>query len=330
MRMIFVGDEWDYGDPSRGHSFEWDTFYQTLLHAGHEVHMLDVGKFRGAEPEHVHASVRALVERVEPEVVFCVLYSDEIPPQVLASVRDDDGVPVINWFCDDHWRYEDFSRRFAPSLTLSVTTSSTAASRYESDGFPHLFSQWGFAHTVYGVHPPVREPKGTIAFVGQPYGNRTRSMEAVSRGISSLGELQAYGHGTPNGRLSAEEMIMLFNRSTASLNFSSSWQPELRTRLKKLQLLPRRLPPQLKARVFEVTGAGGLLVTESSEDLSRYFRPGEEIVVFESISELVDVARRALEDPEWRYKVATAGFQRCIDEHTMTQRLQEVFESDHL
>jgi spore maturation protein CgeB len=121
-------------------------------------------------------------------------------------------------------------------------------------------------------------------------------------------------------------MIALFNAAAAAVNFSSSWQPGLLGRLRRRQLLPRRVPPQLKARVFEVTGAGGLLLTEPSEDLGLYFKSGEEIATFRDVDELTTLATRAVEDREWRYSVASAGCARCQREHTMSRRLADVFE----
>ena len=327
MRISFIGAEWDYGDPKRGHSFEYDTFFQTLQKDGHEVTLLDVGALRNKSTEEVERVVRSSVEAARPELVFCFLFEKEVPPEVLAKVRERDAVPVINWFADDHWRYDDFSRLYAPALTLSVTTSSEAASRYSDDGYPHLFSQWGYADKLYGT-PPIRDEfEEGIVFVGQPYGDRARSLENLGAKLPDGSSVALYGHGTAKGRTTPTRMIELFNRSAASVNFSSSWQPGFLSRLKRRQLRRRHVPPQLKARVFEVTGAGGLLLTQPSEDLPLYFKKDEEIIVFESDAELAEAARKAIVDPEWRRRVASAGAARCRAEHTITHRLNDVFEA---
>jgi spore maturation protein CgeB len=88
---------------------------------------------------------------------------------------------VVNWFCDDHWRYDAFSRKLAPALTLSVTTSSAAAEQYERDGFRHLMSQWGYADKSYGAPTPTQTPAAEIVFVGQPYGSRARALRRSRR-----------------------------------------------------------------------------------------------------------------------------------------------------
>jgi spore maturation protein CgeB len=325
MRILFVGAEWDYGDPRRGHSFEFDTFLQTLQRDGHDTTLLDVGAFRNSPKNEVETAVRSSVHSNQPDVVFCFLFEQEIPPEVLATVRDKDGLPVVNWFADDHWRYDNFSRLYAPALTLSVTTSSRAAARYAADGYPHLFSQWGYADKVYGSPTPVAEPDQSIVFVGQPYGDRAKALDKLAASLPGTTTVEIYGHGTANGRITPVRMIELFNRSAGSVNFSSSWQPGLRSRLKRRQLRRRTVPPQLKARVFEVTGAGGLLITQPSEDLPLYFKKDEEIVIFESDSELADAAGEAVTNAEWRHRLSSAGAARCLGQHTMTHRLNDVF-----
>jgi spore maturation protein CgeB len=327
MRIVLVADQWDYGDPARGRSFEWDTFHQTLIADGHNVLLFDLASARKQDDKATDTELRGAVAAHEAEIVLCILFEDEIDVRTLAAIKDTDRVPVVNWFCDDHWRYDAFSRKLAPALTLSVTTSSSAAQKYERDGFPHLMSQWGYANKSYGSPPPEMTPRSDIVFVGQPYGSRAKILTALEGALPAGSELKRFGFGTPNGRVTSSEMIALFNTSAGSINFSSSWQPNLLGRLRRRQLLPRRVPPQLKARVFEVTGAGGFLLTESSEDLPLYFKAGEEVSIFDNVDELTVLARRAIQDPEWRYSVTRAGFERCHAEHTMSHRLNDVFQA---
>jgi spore maturation protein CgeB len=326
LKITLVASEWDYGDQGRGRSFEWYAFHETLRLDGHELSLFDaVAAQRSRE-----ATQRLLLEHVDafaPDVVLCVLFKDEVTPSTLRIVRDEMGIPVVNWFCDDHWRYDEFSRRIAPSLTLSVTTSSAAAARYQRDGFPILHCQWGYADKVFGV--PVRSgaPPARIVFVGQLYGKRSQLISSLSDGLGTSAAVDVYGFGSSNGRASAHEMIRLFAESAASLNFSSSWRPGLLGRLRRRQW--RRVPTslQLKARVFEVTGAGGLLLTEPSDDLELHFRPGQEVLVYRSAEELVELARQILDDLAGCEAIRRLGQARCLAEHTMSQRLSRVLEA---
>lgn len=82
---------------------------------------------------------------------------------------------------------------------------------------------------------------------------------------------------------------------------------------------------QIKARVFEVPGAGGFLMTENAERLDQFYRVGKEIVVYEGISDLVDKITYYLSHVEERDRIAMAGHVRTKVEHTYELRFQNLF-----
>jgi spore maturation protein CgeB len=77
--------------------------------------------------------------------------------------------------------------------------------------------------------------------------------------------------------------------------------------------------------VFEVPACGGLLLSERAPGLERYFAIGEEILVFESGSDLVRTIRGLLQDEPRRASIARAGFERTLRDHTWAQRLASIF-----
>ena len=81
---------------------------------------------------------------------------------------------------------------------------------------------------------------------------------------------------------------------------------------------------QIKARVFEVPGAGGFLMTENAESLDRFYRAGKEIVVYEGISDLADKITYFLSHVEERDRIAMAGHVRTREEHTYELRFQNL------
>jgi spore maturation protein CgeB len=83
---------------------------------------------------------------------------------------------------------------------------------------------------------------------------------------------------------------------------------------------------QIKARVFEVPGAGGFLMTESAENLDRFYRAGEEIVVYEGISDLADRIAYFLGHQEERDRIAMAGHVRTTLEHTYDARFRQLLD----
>jgi spore maturation protein CgeB len=151
--------------------------------------------------------------------------------------------------------------------------------------------------------------------VGSCYGNRQEWILALKeQGI----DVVCFGHGWKNGPVRSEEIPRIMRESVVSLNFGDSG------------MVMRGLVPvrsrQIKARVFEVPGAGGFLVTENAENLDQFFRVGEEIVVYEGISDLADKITFFLAHPEERDRIAMAGHVRTRNEHTYDARFRRLLE----
>jgi hypothetical protein len=77
-------------------------------------------------------------------------------------------------------------------------------------------------------------------------------------------------------------------------------------------------------RLFEGTGMGALLVTELGKNTSDLFEPGNEILTYESIEEAVKVTKKALSDFENYSRVAKAGQQRTLTQHTFKNRAKDL------
>ncbi len=324
-RVLVVAPRWDYGDRLRGNSFEYDCFGPAITTLSTCITYFDSLILRGLSQAAQYDRLHEAAAQIDATAVFCVLFRDELDPAALSRLRDQDRVPVVNWFCDDHWRYAKFSRHLAPHLSLSVTTDAGAVERYRADGFPVLKSQWGVpSHAVAGMEVH-QSPHDRLVFVGQAYGARASLLATLEERLEPT-QLEVYGFGSANGRLSASQMYSTFNSSLASLNFSDSWNGRLREAVGRVVPSVRR-SRQLKARTFEVAGAGGVLITQQAPELERYFEIGTEVHVAESASDIVEIVRMLAVDKEARTRMATAARLRALSEHTMERRLKQVFDA---
>lgn len=78
-------------------------------------------------------------------------------------------------------------------------------------------------------------------------------------------------------------------------------------------------------RMFEVTSVGSLLLTEHDDSVSRYFIPGEEVVTFKDIPDLIDKIYYYLEHEEERRAIAERGRLRCQAEHSLSQKVKRLY-----
>lgn len=79
-------------------------------------------------------------------------------------------------------------------------------------------------------------------------------------------------------------------------------------------------------RMLEVTGVGRLLLAEHYENLNKYFKFGSEIETFRSVDELVEKVRYFKQHPDLCEQIATRGHLRCMQEHSMETRVEQLHE----
>lgn len=77
-------------------------------------------------------------------------------------------------------------------------------------------------------------------------------------------------------------------------------------------------------RIFEATGSGVFLLTEHFANISKYFDIGKEVETFTDRKELIDKIDYFLAHPEKREEIAAQGQARCLKDHSMERRVQEL------
>lgn len=82
----------------------------------------------------------------------------------------------------------------------------------------------------------------------------------------------------------------------------------------------------VNVRMFEVTAAGALLLTDHKKNIRELFEPDSEILTYSSPAECIDKLRWALEHPEDARKIALAGQQRTLKDHSVEKRVELLFE----
>jgi spore maturation protein CgeB len=313
-RILYCALGDDYGDPSRGPSFERESFEDTLRHMPVEmIHFDPARELREHGYWTANRRLWDLASTWRPDVLLCVMFEEQIDRTVVARITRELPTATVGWFCDDHWRFARYSRFWAGAFNWVVTTDENAVARYKAAGQSHVhLSQWAANHFAY--HPVKAARSYDVTFVGQPHANRAALVGYLRRhGV----RVNTWGRGWPEGRLSQAEMIEVFSASKVSLNFSSS-----------SAVLPWRTTaaPQIKGRVFEVPACGGLLLTEYAPGLEKYFRLEEEIVSFHGRRSMLRKVRWLLAHDEERASIAAAGLRRTLREHTYEKRLAEILD----
>lgn len=314
MRILFITGSYSYGDTKRGEAYEHQNFLPALRRLGHEVEVLDSLE-RSTYPGFVdlNRAVLAKVEDWRPEVILFVPVLYEIWNETWDIIRRSGIAASICWGADDSWKYVQTSRFVARHFDGCVTTYRDKVAMFHNDGYDRVLeSQWAADATRTMPPLPSSECEFHVTFIGTRYGNRSKFVQSLTNaGI----RVDCFGHGWPNGPIAGERIAPILRNSRISLNFSGSgkW-------IERFQPKNR----QLKARVFEVPGAGGFLLSEWAPGIERFYDTEREIATFRTNDELLEKARFYLSHPEIRDACAEAAFSRTVRDHTYDLRMGDL------
>ncbi len=348
MKILFIATKYDYGNPSRGLSYEYYNFWDTLVRMNNKMHsvkyfpydemILKYGK------EKMNRMLLETVRKDRPDLCFFV-FSYEIGKETVREISKS-GAVTYSWFSDDIWRFESFSRYYAPLFDYVSTTDYAAMDKYNAIHYKNaILTQFACNHFLY--KPQKSKKNHNVTFIGQKYGSRGEIADAVEQ--KGFG-LECWGGGWPKGRVSQKEMIEIFSNSRININLSASspstkatlkdiaaiflrkdmdrkiraygykeWIPRMMLRVKKQQR------QQIKGRTFEISGCGGFQLSDYAEGLERYYDLNREIRIFNDANDLIKNIGYYLENDEERKKIALSGYRRTMKEHTYEKRFNRIF-----
>ena len=77
-------------------------------------------------------------------------------------------------------------------------------------------------------------------------------------------------------------------------------------------------------RLYEATGVGTLLITDAKANLAELFEPDKEVVGYTDEDDLVNKIHHYLANEEERARIARAGQERTLRDHTYAERMREL------
>ena len=317
MKILCVFGRHAYGDPARGEGYEHANFLPAFAALGHQVELFDSFD-RQQYRDFADLNLR-LIEHVrayQPDVIFCVLMSYEVWFETLDLIRSKSPAAVVNWGTDDSWKFLQFSRYLAGHVDLHVMTHAASMSEAAKLGIKNVMaSQWAAASSRLAEPLPSSACEYDVSFVGAAYGNRRARVQAMARRGT---DVTCFGHGWERGPVGSRDVGRIYRSSRISLNFADSGLQLSGTSLARSR--------QIKARTFEVPGAGGFLLSEVSESLAQYFRIGEEMITYRDDDELAEKIRYFLNHPDERDAIARTGHQRVLREHLYEARFAPILQ----
>ena len=306
MKVLCVFGKYQYGKRERGLSTEYFSFVPAFESLGIDVVFFDSwDKSLYSNFTELNKSLIKTVKNEKPDIIFSVQLGYEIWLETWDYIRANFNCKTINWCTDDSWKYKEHSKFLAPYFDLMVTTYEEFLPLYYNQGANVVLSGW--AVPVQWVRRPklAKDCKYQVSFVGTAHGDRKNKIEYLtSKGI----DVECFGYGWKNGPIEADKIPEIFQNSIISLNFSNS-----------------KGENQIKARVFEVTGSGGFLLTENAKNLNKIFEENE-ISIFEDLDECVYKINYFLQNFDKRDEMVNNSFKKCFNNYTYANRLKEILD----
>lgn len=348
MKILYVATKYDYGKPELGLSYEHYNFYETFVNMNggvNEVIYFPIDEImRQKGREDMNIALLDAAYKNKPDLVFFSNGGEEIKKEVIQEITQKSGAITLNWLFDDHWKFDNYSRYWAPLYHWVTTTDPLSIEKYHRIGYKNILNTpQGCNHFVY---KPLNLPKiYEVSFVGRPHGNRKQVIERIRKADI---DVRCWGEGWPTGHIPQEDMLKVFSQSKINLNLTKSsgivWKEIASIFLKKSYDNSLRIShpkywvnnfksflgtfrEQLKGRTFEIPGCGGFMLTGWADNLDKYYEIGKEIVVFRNTKDLIKKINYYLEHDEERERITKAGYERTLKDHTYEKRFNEIFKA---
>ncbi len=119
-----------------------------------------------------------------------------------------------------------------------------------------------------------------------------------------------------NYPISDDEMIKLYSQSKISLGFLEVFDNHDSSSITK---------QHLHLREFEAPMCGALYFTNYCEELTEFYEPDKEVIVYRNEHELLDKVEYYLSHSEDAERVRQAGYKRALECHTYQKRFEDLF-----
>ncbi len=276
------------------------------------------------------------------DLFFSYFCTGFVEPSAIEAIRRD-GVPTVNFSCNDIHQFH-LVRDIAPVYDAAMVPEREALDLFRRAGARPI-------HVAMGANPAIYRPYDVprdldVSFVGQRYADRadfvhhlatsgvdvrawgpgwapSSGIPRLRRGVRRVLDRCGLARGPRSERvlrrvsgppLPDEDLVRLYSRSRISLGFGVVGDTHLGA--------PRY---QVRLRDFEAPMSGACYLAQHFDELTEYYRIGEEIDTFRNRDELLEKARFYLGHPDRAESMRRAGRERALRDHTWTARFGKLF-----
>lgn len=324
MKIVPVLLRYDYGQKARGDSLEFMSVYPALGQLGHDVRVFWYDEYLG-QKELLQRKLKEFIDSIRPDLVYFALMNDEFSFETLDYLRS--RYTTVNWFADDRFRFDIFTRYYAPHFSYAITTDKLSLDKYHEISYSNaLLTRWASFDVAPELEIESMRYEHDVTFVGMTSAYR----KWIVKRLKNAGiHVECYGHGWINGRVPFNEIRKIFASSKINLNISNSMNYDLRFIIESLRharemMFSNKRFEDIKARNFEIPAFGGFQLTNYVLGLEDSFAIGTDVAVYGNIEELIAQIRYYLKNERERLVIARNGYERALRSGTYAHRLRDI------
>jgi len=317
--ILYVGSKFEYENKKNGESLNKKAFFDSFNELGYKMYPV----WYDEDKEELQKKILNYADKIKPDLIFFILQSDQIKKETLVDLKEK-GFFLANFFGDDGWRFESFTKHWAKLFNVCITADKFSLKKYISIGQKNvILSQW--AALVSNTSYKSINYKYDVSFIGSYNVFRAWFINKLKKNNINV---VCFGSGWSNGRISYTKMANIILHSKINLNISNNIQYDIRYLVSNPKNLLNTLKSkknisQLKARIFEVPTYGGFLLNEFVPAIDEYYLIGKEIICYKDIDEAILLIKYYLSNPMEREKIKNFGVLRSRKEHTYLHRIDE-------
>lgn len=327
-KILFVGHKNDMNSPDYG--LVYNSFYISLKNLSKDLKPFFYENYSKEKRDECLLKIH---KQFNPDLIIFVYQLGQLDFETLMKLKNTNSI-TVNFYGDDCWRFKSFTLKTYHLFDFVVSFDESKKIDYENNNISNvIFSQWG-GISKFAVQKVSNEFDYEVSFIGA----KTEFRDWVIKKLKKKGvHVECFGKGWPNGIIHYEEMKKIVSRSKINLDLQNSISYDIRF----LLLYPRgfyrliknfitkklKLEDGIKARIFEVTSMGGLLLTYFNPNHSNYFEIGKEIYCYNDTDKIFDQIKKILINPEESNFVRFNGHKRSINDHLYEGRIKTFFKN---
>lgn len=265
--------------------------------------------------------VEYLIEKEEIDLIFFIFVSGDptLDPYFIQHIAKNRFIAMVFW--DTEQFFEQIDRYYAQLADLVILPAN-----YE---YEYILNSMGvnavcpfslFDSTKYKPDTLVRDKTIDVSFVGEV--TKGKRQEYIDYLISHDIQIETFGAGTKNGKVSFERVVEIFNLSKINLSFTGTYANALypfgfniHDRIK-----------QNKGKPIEIALCGGFVLTEHVPGIERVF-DANMIDSFHTKEELLQKIRYYLEHEDKREDMASNAYLHAREHYDSIRAFESIFKT---